>query len=732
MAAPFINRYWLALDRYKAAALTSFLGLLGISSLVALRPPAPPLYQATGTLVQNFPLVTFTVTGNEVQQRGQGIISEEFLLSDVLLQQVSRALVQQGIELEPAEIRDRTSLQVESGEEQIQRVRVAFTWPHREEAQTTLELLFDSMVELSRVTNRARQGAIVQALAERLPAAETELRQAEQALEAYDRLEGPAIQAALDGSLLGAISSSQQQQRQNQILLAGLNSQIQSLQRQLGMSADEAFTSSALSVDPIIAQLRTQILATETQLELLSSDLRPAHPTIQDLQNDLAAYNTLLEERAAEVIGGGKLTDLPSVNQVRQDSALDPARAALANQLVTLSAERDAMLQQQLVLAQSEVDLRQQYSSLPNKQLERNRLAQQVALKQALYDQIQAKRIDAQAAEAETVSSLTVADPPSTTLQPETGPHPVALMAFGSLLGLAAAGVAVFLLDRLDGVAHTPQDLQEILQQQDVPLLGMIPILASPWPEETPHLSDDILSTAAYERLRTNLRLANSPPEPGRALRLVLVTSSQDQEGKTVTAFNLAIAAARAGQRTLLIETDLHLPSQGWQMGVHLPPGAAAEPLRYYAAQGLEPIHMVPTVENLYFAPAPGPQPYPAAVLESTEMEQFLTTARARFDWVILDAPGLSRSNDARLLAPKTDGILLVTRPGHTEKSALETALDQLLEDEELKLLGAVINAARGPALVYQPVPERPFPATAVSPRRQSPDPAALGKPIDF
>jgi uncharacterized protein involved in exopolysaccharide biosynthesis/Mrp family chromosome partitioning ATPase len=733
MVSPSLKRYLLALDRYKWAALTSFLGGLGIAAGVALQPPPSPQYRAVGTLVQNFPLVTFTVTGSEVQQRGQGIISEQFLLADVLLQEVSQELMNRGIDLPPEQIRDRTTLRVNNEDEQIQRVSVVVSGPTAEVAQTTLDLLFEGMVELSRVANRARQRAIVTALEARLPEVEAELRQAEQALESYDRLEGPAIQAALDGSLLGGISGSQQQQRQNQILLAGLDSQIQSLQRQLGMTADEAFTSSALSADPIIAQLRAQILATETQLEVLSSDLRPAHPTIQELRNSLVAYNTLLEDRAAEVIGGGDLTDLPSVDQVRQDSALDPARASLANQLVALSAERDAIQQQQRVLAQSEDDLRQQYGRLPNKQLERNRLAQQVALKQALYDQIQAKRIDAAAAEAETVSSLTIAEPPATTLRAQEGQNPGTVMAIGSVLGLLAAGAVVFLLDLLDGVARTEADLQDIFADQDVPVLGILPVLSIPSPQSGAILiSPHAAGGAAYERLRTNLRLAGGRPESGRPPSLVLVTSTRDQEGKTVTAFNLGIAAARAGQRTLVVEMDLHRPSQAGLMGVHLPTGAATDPLRYYGGHRGEPVQLVPAVENLYCVPAPGPLAYPAAVIESTELEQFLAMARARFDWVILDAPDLDLSNDARVLAAKTDGMVIVARPGYTEKAGLDEALDQLLDAEDLRVLGAVINGTGGAVSISPPGPGLGFRPEPASPRVESIAASPPVEPVEF
>jgi len=706
MVPPIVKRYLLALNRYKWPGIASFLGVVGISGVVAMQPVPEPTYRSEGVLVQNFPIVAFTATGTEVQQRGQVALTEEFLLADVLLEEVSNQLSSRDIAIDPDQLRRSTRVRVEvaaDGEAQVYRVLINFTWPNPEQAQTALSLMFDGMVELSRVTNRARLLAIIGALDERLPAVEAELREAEQALEAYDRLEGPAIQAALDGSLLGAISSSQQQRRDAQLALASINAQMQNLQAQLGMTPAQAFTSSALSADPIIAQLRTQILEAETQLSLVAGTLREAHPTVQELQTNLTAYNQLLEQRAAEVIGGGSLTDLPSGDQVRQNSALDPARAALANQLVALETERESLLQQQAVLETAEVDLRQQYASLPNKQLERDRLAQQVALKQALFDQIQAKRIDAEAAEAETVSSLTISKPPATLQLEADTQSPVAVMAVGSLLGVIVAGAVVFLLDMLDSTIRTPEDLEAIFRDQDVPVLGIVPVMGRRATRFKPLLTANSPYGDLYERLRSNLQLAGSQLEEGGIPKTVLVTSTQAGEGKTTTALNLGIASAAAGRRTLVIEADMKSPSQTAQLGVVPDPRAVAEPLRYYGGQVAEPIQMVPHIQNFYVAPNLGEQANAAAILESTEMKLFLERAQGRFDLVILDAPALHLRNDAYLLAKVADGLIIVTRPGLTQKPMIESGLEQLLETEDLVVLGAVVNAADVPVEMAQP-----------------------------
>jgi capsular exopolysaccharide synthesis family protein len=709
MVMPLLKKYGLALKRYKWVPIATFLGGLGLSTILAMQPPPEEEYRTTGVLVQNSPVVSFTATGVELQQQGQGIITEDFLLADILLTRVAEQLNNGGLEITPRQIRSRTNIKIntgggdEGGGNILQSVNVTYQSTNPEEAEAVLSVLFQGMVELSRVTNRARLGTIVSALDERLPAIEAELREAEQTLEAYDRLEGPAIQASLDGSLLSEISRSQQQRRQNLITIAGLEAQMQSLQAQLGLSPEGAYASSALSADPILQNLRAQIYQTESQIKTLSSELREAHPTMVELRNNLNSYNQLLQERAAEVIGGGgRLAALPSADVVRQNSNLDPARAALANQLVSLKTQRDALITQQQVLAQSEQQLREAYTRLPNKQLERDRLAQQVALKKALYDQVQAKRIDAQAAEAETVSSLSVASPPSTEAIPVEAMSPILVLILGGVVGLGLGGGLVFLLDMLDPKIRIFEDLDKLFKDQEIPLLAVVP-------ELRPELGESLLITdinhpcsEIYERLRSNLQLSGAEINDGRIPKTVLVTSPVFHEGKTTTAYNLGIAAARTGRRTLIIEMDFRNPSQSMRFGIQPDEQALTEPLQYYSGRFSDPIRMVPQVANLSISPGVGPQRSPATILDSGEMRRFLQDAQARFDFVILDAPHFTSSNDVVILEPKTDGLILVTRPGVTKKPIIKELLEQLEEKEDIRVLGGVINAADIPMKAAQ------------------------------
>ena len=277
------------------------------------------------------------------------------------------------------------------------------------------------------------------------------------------------------------------------------------------------------------------------------------------------------------------------------------------------------------------------------------------------------------------------------------------ILLVGSFVGLLVGGGLVLLLDSLDATFHTLQDLQASLRQQEVPVLGLLPLLPErvALPERTrvalpeqyhsdlPLVTPDSPYIEPFDRCRSNLRRATGSKFP----KLVILTSTIASEGKTVSAYNLAIASAYAGKRTLLIEADLRSPSHANVLRVTPDPEAAIDPLRYYGHLS-DCIRLVPDIENLYLLPSPGVQRQASAILESSEMRRLLDDSRGRFDLVILDTPALSRYNDALLLEPYVDGLVLVTRPGYTEESLLTEAIEQFTESEDIQFLGAVINGA--------------------------------------
>ncbi|MCC5623319.1 polysaccharide biosynthesis tyrosine autokinase [Nostoc sp. CHAB 5715] len=691
MTPPIVKRYLIAFEKYKWIGLASF-GLVVVgSTVVAMQPEPSPNYIASAALTYAGPPVSFSATGSQIQQQGKEL-NEDVLLSNQII-----ATVAEKVNIKPKQLGSSIVLSLpkknpKTGELETSTFELKYVDRDPKRAIEVLTELMQSMIKLSSDINTERLQAIIEKINERLPQAKRELQIAEKKLEQYDRIERTAILAAENGSLLSAITASQNLQRQIQLTISGVDGQVRSLQNKLGLTVGQAYISSALSADQIIGNLRSQIYQSESQIAVLRKDLRPEHPTMVQLLRQKQAAEELLQQRAAEVLGGdGTAAPLQgSVAGIRAQSSLDPARQQLANQMVALQTQRETLEQQLTQEIQQEARLRREYSLIPNKQLERSRLEQEVGLKKAIYDQMQAKLTDAKTAEAETTSSLSIARRPTVTADIKPPKSVAITLAVGGFLGVLIGGGVIFLLGALEGTFKTREDIRESLKQREVALLGELPLMpVDDLPQDAVPvvLSADSPYLEFYEKFRSNLRRIG-----GKALKVVLITSTSSLEGKTASAYNLGIASARAGKRTLIIETDLRSPSRSTSLNVIPDPDATIEPLRYYANLS-ECIRLVPHVENLYIIPSPGPVRQSAAILESSEMRRLMEDVRERFDLVILDTGSLSISNDPLLIQPYSDGMVLVARPHYTQENMLGEAIDQLVESE-LGLLGVIINGA--------------------------------------
>lgn len=705
MTPPIVKRFLISFEQNKWFGLLTFLVVVGASGVVAVQPPPPPpppTYKAVGQLSFRNPPPAFTSTGSQLQQQGRATISREILLSTRVLRGVQQrlnltdrqllAIRNRNLAIQlPSDQQQKQDDQKDQQESPSQLISLQYTdTDSPTQAIAILEALMEEMVAYSRWLNTSQLRAKIEALSIRLAQTKQDLTAAEAKFYRYISKEGSDLLSIQDGSLFTGITSSQQRQRDLKLTLQDIEGQISSLQKQLGLTPDQAYTSSALSADPIIANLRARILQNELELERLRQDLRPEHPSIVRLQKDQKVNEMLLQQRAQELIGkDGILTPLPS--QIRKDSNLDPARQQLATQLVALQTQREGLVKQLTSVVKTESELRQQYEKFPDKQLQQARLVQAVEFQRVVYQNILNALVDAQAAEAETVGSLAIAQPPYNPPVREEKPTTIPailIVAIGVGAGLLAGTGVIFLLAIVDDRLHTPQELRDALVARSVPLLGQLPVIRSLASKEefSPILMDsDSTYLPFYERFRSNIRRLG--PESSK---VILITSIIDEEGKSVSAYNLAIASAHAGRRTLLVEADLRSPSDAKHLEITPDAQASVEPLRYYAARS-ESISLVPAIENLYILPSPGPQRQAAAIIESSELQLLLKDVRGRFDMVIIDTPCLSQCNDALLLEPLTDGIVLVTRPGITRSSMLSEAVDQLIE-AEVPVLGAVIN----------------------------------------
>jgi polysaccharide biosynthesis transport protein len=251
----------------------------------------------------------------------------------------------------------------------------------------------------------------------------------------------------------------------------------------------------------------------------------------------------------------------------------------------------------------------------------------------------------------------------------------------GLVLGVGFA----FLRERLDDTVKTRQELEKRL---GAPVIAVIPKIRTWRKTEEARL---ILQTdpkspvsEAYQTMATTIRYMASQQE----LKVIMVTSSMDGEGKTTTSANLAVALAQAGRRVILVSADLRRPRL--HRFFHLPNGPGLSELLSGAFPFTEIVED-PEIPNLRVLNAGAVPANPSGLLGSSRTVDVLQSLRESADFVVMDTPPVLAVADPSIMAPLVDGTLFVMDAGHSSRSAIQHARDQL-EHAGGRIVGAVYN----------------------------------------
>lgn len=191
----------------------------------------------------------------------------------------------------------------------------------------------------------------------------------------------------------------------------------------------------------------------------------------------------------------------------------------------------------------------------------------------------------------------------------------------------------------------------------------------------------------AFRTLRTNLMFSSME----KPLHTLLVTSAAEGDGKSEVVANLAVAFAQAGNRTILVDSDLRRPVQNEIWDIESERGLTSMMLED-AALSTPPL-VETAVENLSLLPTGALPAIPADILSSQRMNEVIGVLKARADYVLFDSPPVLAASDAALLGSKVDGALLVVRAGNTRRDHTARAA-QALERVRVRLLGSVLTNA--------------------------------------
>lgn len=274
-------------------------------------------------------------------------------------------------------------------------------------------------------------------------------------------------------------------------------------------------------------------------------------------------------------------------------------------------------------------------------------------------------------------------------------PKKMTALLLGFIGGLALGVGLAFLIEMLDQSVRTQDDVENKLR---LPFLGQVPLSADTGGSVYKSLLSKELSltSEAVRNLRTMVDFAAMPQN----IKTILVTSTVQDEGKSYVASNLAVAFSQLGEKVLLITGDLRRPSIHKNFGVSSERGLSDFLAKGQHVEELAQLVQdsdVPGVKVLACGPRP---PNPSELLNTPRLGALLAWSKANYDRVIIDCTPMFPIHDTLLWGRHANAAIFVVRYGRTRAPLIAKAC-QRLQEGGVKILGAVVNAARPGGLTY-------------------------------
>jgi len=429
-----------------------------------------------------------------------------------------------------------------------------------------------------------------------------------------------------------------------QIKMRALEAEIESLGRLQETGAD-FMAVPRFSEDTVLAQLNTQKLSLERDLERIASEKRPRHPEYLATTTELAKVEQKMGERAAQIgeelaeeyrLTRSNATNLKEEIRKAEEAAFEVQQATTSYDLMKGDVENKRKVYDVVAETMNRFSLNAQLINMNNN-----------------------------------VSILDKAIEPRVPIRPRK----TLTLAFALVAGLLVGIGAVLFLEYLDNTIRTPEDIEQYL---GLGMLAVIPKFRDP----TGHAVRE-----AFQSLRTSILFSSN----NREKRVLLFSSAGAQEGKSGTVEFVAKALASAGDRVIVIDTDLRRPTQHKHLDVNREPG-----LTNYLLDGkegeYEPFMQSTATPNLYALTCGPIPPNPPELVGSKKFHNLLVELKERYDWVILDSPPVANLADSVVLSSLSDLMIMVIKANENDRDLIRRCLKRL-HDVDVEVAGAVLNA---------------------------------------
>ena len=294
----------------------------------------------------------------------------------------------------------------------------------------------------------------------------------------------------------------------------------------------------------------------------------------------------------------------------------------------------------------------------------------------------------------------------------QVSPRPVLNILVALVAALVIGVLLGFIVDYFDDTVKTPEDVKKLFGLR---VLAVVPDMKVRGARDgkTPKKVDSYgygyggykgprsPVGEAFRVLRTNLQFA----AVDRELKVILVTSTSPDEGKSTVAQYLAQSISQTGKKVLALDTDLINPSLHLRFGIANQRGLSNLIVGDTDFTASTQLKEYPNLSVITSGPIP---PNSSELLGSSRMRHVMDLLREKYDVIVVDSPPILPVTDAIVVSSLADGIILVVQAGRSRSGDVRHA-PEALEAAHANVLGVVLNR------VHRHAPDYGYPGTSVA-----------------
>ena len=401
-----------------------------------------------------------------------------------------------------------------------------------------------------------------------------------------------------------------------------------------------------VSADGALSGLLDKLHESQQQYVILTNDYTANDPHVARVQSSIDILNQQIDDRVNGIMAG-------------LETEVKTKQAALA-------AVTDA------VDAARKKDVDDAVKTAPYYDAKR-KMVNQLTFHSILAAKIEQEKLDLEIPKTSMVQVTDPAQPGKAPVKPNKTLNITLGLIFGLVMGIGLA----FFIEYLDTSVKTIDDVERAFQ---APVLGVIPQNVGYLVNE----GSESKHAEAYRVLRTNLLFTRKDDK----LNTIVVVSAGAGEGKSTTTLNLATVFAQAGQRVLVVDSDLRRPTLHKNLQVSNNIGLTNYLLKQNALAEVIQTTAVPMLDFMASGKLPNSS---MGILGSLQMKELVTELKQRYDFIFFDSPPILGVSDASILASEVDLVVQVIQYRRYPQP-MNIRAKQMIEKVGGNFVGIVLN----------------------------------------